>query len=182
MRFALALTLLLGCGTSASVGAPGGAVDASSPNDDGSASASASGAVVVFPNAPAAGTIRDRALTVRSASLRLEGDRRILTLREYASDCGVVQGALPSADSASIHVVLRRDSPGEEVVVLGDNHSATFQIGIDPKTVQTFPASGRLRLDTFSTKVGDVVKGAVSLESSVGTLSGTFEAGVCVTP
>ncbi len=179
MRIALVLAVLVvGCGTSASVGGPGGAAGGSAPGQDGSVTDSG----LLISDAPAAGTIRERSLTVRSASVRLEGDRRVLTLRDYASDCGVVQGGLPSQDSASVHVVLRRDSPGEEIIELGDNHSATFQIGIDPKTVQAFPARGRVRLDTFSTTVGDIVKGAVSLESSVGRVSGTFEAGVCVSP
>ncbi len=176
--------LICACGTSASVSGPAGEgaeADGGPASADGAAAgADAAAAVFVLPDTPAAGSIRGRPITFRSVSLRLETDRRILTLREYASNCGVVAGALPPADSVVVHVVVRRDSPGEEIIVFADNHSATFQIGIDPATTETFPATGgRLRLDTFSTTPGAIVTGAVALASSVGTVSGTFEATVC---
>lgn len=170
--------VLVGCGTSASVGAPGGSEADGGTLPDGASSAD--GSVDAIPDTPASGVVRQKSITVRSVSVRFEATRKVLTLRDFASDCGVVQGALPGKDAVTVIVVFQSSGPGEETITYADAHSATFQIGDDPSNVQTFPAKkGKLRFDTFATNVGDVVKGALSLESEVGYVSGTFEATVC---
>lgn len=169
---------LFGCGTSASVGTPGGGdVDASAPDGG---SSSASGDVNVIPDTPATGVVKQKSITIRSASVRFEATRKVLTLRDFASNCGVVQGALPGKDAVTVLVVFQSNGPGEETIAFADAHSATFQLGDDPSNVQTFPAqAGKLRFDTFSTNVGDVVKGALTLQGEAGYVKGTFEATVC---
>lgn len=169
------------CGTAASVGVPPAADDASLGADGGSGDgSSASGSVRVIVDTPLAGTVKDKPFVARSISFRLEADRRVLTLRDYASNCGVTQGSLPSPDSVAVHVRVKSTGPGEETITYADDHAATFQLGIEPPNVQTVPARrGRLRLDTFSTTPGEIVKGGLVLESDVGFVSGTFEATVC---
>jgi hypothetical protein len=177
----LVLVLALGCGGESSVPSPAQPTsDASADGGSGGDGSTTSPGGSAFLNTPAAGTIRGKTFTLRSASLRLEPGKRVLTLRDYESNCGVTQGSLPPADSMAVHVVVLLEAPGEERIQYADNHSATFQTGIDPATAQTIAAKeGRLRLDTFSTVIGEKVNGALILTADDATVSGTFTAGVC---
>lgn len=168
MRHAALFVLLLSCGTSSSV-----------PTS--TREGAGDGTLAPISSAPIGGTVRGRTFTIRSASLRVEPTKKVLSLREYDSVCGVVKGALPPADSLSVHVVLLETGPGETKIVYADEHRATFQIGIDPATVQTIAGtSGRLRFDNFSTTAGDEVRGALELDGEGSSVRGAFTASVCV--
>lgn len=170
----VAAVAALGCGTESSVphGAPGSGGDAGASNPG----------QAIF-NGPAAGALRGRTFPIRSTSLRLESDRNILTLRDYEANCGVVDGGLPPSDSISVHVVVFLTEPGQEIIAYADKHSATFQIGIDPKTVETIAArSGVVRFDKLSLVPGETIAGAIDLRSDLGDVAGTFEGKVCPRP
>jgi hypothetical protein len=175
----LAFLLVGGCGTSASPGT----TSAPATGDGGllpDGARSATGGLVAIPDAPASGVVNGAPFVLRSASLRIVGDQHIITLRDYASDCGTVQGSLPGDNAVSLHVVVFLKVPGEERIAYADDHNATFQIGVQPPNVKTFPVrEGAVRFDTLSFTPGDTVKGALTAKGDPGDIAGTFSAGVC---
>ena len=166
----LLLVLPLGCGSkvSDSEGA-GGAAGAGGGGSGGRAEAALSGSIDGQSFEFSSGDMRPTPLGGEVA--------HVLTLRNYVSECGSLPQGVPQEPLIVNIQVL--GSGGTETVQVGDGHGATLQVGIDSASLQTFAASGWLRIDHWSTTAGEAISGALELQSGSHFVRGAFDANVC---
>ena len=104
-----------------------------------------------------------------------------LSIRSYASTCGVVSGP-PGADAVVITVGDIPARVGTETLVLGDRHASTVQTGVftpDGGRPVTDPTGGNLVFDSWSDTSGAMNNGSLRLLGANSDLHGTFTARVC---
>jgi len=127
------------------------------------------------------GNFSGKTFTVKSGSVSKAGSDYIFTLRNYEWKCtGNTQG--PPADALLVSFSSLNKKAGLETITLGSQHAASLQEGVGSSANQakTTPVeSGLLRLDNWSEKVGESIKGALLFKAENIQVNGTFTATIC---
>jgi hypothetical protein len=141
-----------------------------------------------IPETPLAGTIAGQAFVPKSVEIQYDSaaSQWFLSLRNYEVDCGrFPKGEQPPTFDALLVTIGGLDpEAGTRTIRYGDDHGATFQIGLYEKGgVEPGIHSGTdgtLRLDTWTEIPGEQIEGALVLEGEDGSeVAGTFAATVC---
>jgi hypothetical protein len=135
---------------------------------------------------PLSGTVGGRAFEPKTVDIRYlaSAGKWLLSIDNYETDCGVRSSELDYASAISINIGGIPAQSGTTSIAYGDQHAATFQIGVYEASSGTEPdvrpaESGVLRIDTWSDTPGGEITGALKLSGEDSAVEGTFTAKVC---
>ncbi len=127
------------------------------------------------------GTVGGKDFSLASGTLSSIGTSKVISLRSYPWEC--TGNANPPPEGALlINFGVITQAAGVAEVEYGDSHAATLQSGIGAETsaAQHAPVKkGLIRLDTWTTEVGQQVTGALLFRNDDDEVNGTFSATVC---